>query len=132
MNHNADDIPRSENDRRVATYHSFGQSNLDDEREGRYAAAGTRPAVTGSSPIAYPQQPSTSPWHSEPIGTEPPLGYDINAQDAVGEPFEVAASSADAGPTPPSVISRQDGGEVDDRAITSGSPVIRSKFVRRI
>jgi len=73
MNHNADDIPRSENDRRVATYHSFGQSNLDDEREGRYAAAGTRPAVTGSSPIAYPQQPSTSPWHSEPIGTEPPL-----------------------------------------------------------
>jgi hypothetical protein len=35
-----------------------------------------------ASPVpAYPKQPDDSPWSSDPCGTEPPLGYDINKVD---------------------------------------------------
>jgi len=99
------DIPRSErrrimaNDRKVmATYHSVAASTVDDERGGRYATEGSKQTVIGSSPIAYPQQPSTSPWHSDPCPPEPPLGFDVNAIDPIGEPHEIKASEG----SPPS------------------------------
>jgi len=92
---NADDIPQRErrkvmeNDRKVmATYHSHAQSSIDDERGGRYATEGSKQTVIGSSPIAYPQQPSTSPWHSDPCPPEPPLGYSVEEMEPTGEMFE--------------------------------------------
>jgi hypothetical protein len=97
-----DDIPQSErrqvmaNDRKVreaATYHSVAQSAVDDERGGRYATEGSKQTVIGSSPIAYPQQPCTSPWHSDPCGTEPPLGYSVEEMEPTGEVFEREAMS---------------------------------------
>src|SRR5262249_39812388 len=102
------------NDRKVmATYHSVAQSALDDERGGRYSGAGSKQTVVGTSPIAYPQQPATSPWYHDACPPEPPLGIDINAQEPVGEVFERQGS-------PPS--SSPDGG---------GKPVTRSSFKRR-
>ena len=125
---NADDIPQSErrrvmaNDRKVretATYHSVAQSVVDDERGGRYATEGGKQTVIGSSPIAYPQQPSTSPWHSDPIGTEPPLGYSVEEMEPVGEPHERTASA-----TSSSVTTRaQAGGDVRH---------VRRRGIRRI
>ena len=99
---NADDIPQSErrrvmaNDRKVreaATYHSVAQSVVYEERGGRYATESGKQTVIGSAPIAYPQQPSTSPWHSDSIGTEPPLRYSVEEMEPVGEPHERTASA---------------------------------------
>ena len=88
-----------ENDRK-ATYHSIAQSAVDDDRGGRFAFSDSKATVTGSSPIAYPQQPPTSPWHSDPCPPEPPLGYSIEDQEPVGEVFEQqAAAEASAKPT---------------------------------
>ena len=117
------------NDRKVreaATYHSVAMAGIDDERGGRYATEGSKQTVIGSSPIAYPQQPSTSPWHRDPVPDEPPLGYDINAQGPVGEPHEVRASEG----SPPSTGQDGDvGGGPGDG--TSPEPVTRSSFKRR-
>ena len=98
MTNPADNVPQSERRRvmandRMATYHSVAQSAVDDERGGRYATEGSKQTVIGGSPIAYPQQPSTSPWHSDPCPPEPPLGFDVNAIDPVGEPHEIKASA---------------------------------------
>jgi len=88
------------NDRKViATYHSVAQSTVDDERGGRYATGGSKQTVIGSLSIAYPQQPSTSPWHSDPCPPEPPLGFNVNAIDPVGEPHEIKASATPSSPT---------------------------------
>jgi len=82
-----------ENDCKVATYHSVAMAGLADERGGRYATEDTKQTVIGSSPISYPKMPEGNPWANEPIGTEPQLGFDINAQDPVGEPHEIRAST---------------------------------------
>jgi hypothetical protein len=122
---NADDIPQSERrrimveERRGKTY--MGHA-LDAELEmgGRFARVNTT-TVVGSAPIQYPAQPATSPWHSEPIGPEPPLGYSVDDQEPVGEMFERA----------PSVISRQDGGVGDGSNSDATSEVRAVMFKRR-
>jgi len=88
-------------ERRLKTYHGHAQSSVDDERGGRFAFSGSSATVTGASPIAYPAQPAGSPWASDPIGSEPPLGYSVETQETVGEPHEVRALSS----------VRQDGGD---------------------
>ena len=98
MTNPADDVPQSERRRvmandRMATYHSVAQSAVDDERGGRYATEGSKQTVIGSSPIPYPKQPSTSPWHSDPCPPEPPLGFSVYAMEPVGEPHERTASA---------------------------------------
>jgi len=102
MNNPADDIPQSvrrrvmANDHKVmATYHSVAQSTVDDERGGRYAVEGKQ-TVMGSSPIAYPQQPSTSPWHHDACPPEPPLGFSVDEMEPVGEPAFATSSSVKA------------------------------------
>ena len=94
-----DEISQSERRRILAegrraksTYHSVAASSADDERGGRYAAASSKPTVTGSSPIAYPQQPTGSPWASDPLPNEPPLGYSVEEMEPIGEPHELEAS----------------------------------------
>ena len=60
------------NDRKVgSTYHSVAQASIDDKRGGRYAISDSKQTVIGSSPIAYPQQPKTSPWACDPVPPEP-------------------------------------------------------------
>lgn len=72
------------------TYHSRAITGLDLERSGRHAQHAT---VTGTKPaVAYPRMPEGSPWHSDQVPPEPPLGYAIDAQECVGEQFEIAAS----------------------------------------
>ena len=106
------------NDKPKSTFHSIALAGIDDERGGRYAAEGSKRTVIGSSPVAYPAQPATSPWHHDPCSPEPPLGYSVDEQDPVGEKFEQAASSAQGADTPPST------------EITGGG-VGRAKFKRR-
>src|SRR5262245_57466887 len=78
------------NDRKVreaATYHSVAQAALDDERGGRYSGQG-KPTITGSSQIHYPRQPAGSPWARDECPPEPPLGFSVEDQEAVGEQHE--------------------------------------------
>jgi hypothetical protein len=58
---------------------------------GRWAME-SKTKVVGSSPIAYPRQPETSPWGSDLVGPEPSLGYSIEEHPAVGEPHEIEKS----------------------------------------
>src|SRR5262245_8777504 len=107
-------------ERRLRTYHGHAQAAVDDERQGRFATL-DKATVTGqgAGPI-YPQMPDGNPWATEPIGTEPPLGIDINAQDAVGEIFEQAASDTSALESRPSMST-----------VADNADVIARKFPRR-
>jgi hypothetical protein len=69
-------------ERRMRTYHGHV---LDGELDlgGRFAKVHTT-TVVGTSPVSYPQQPSGSPWGSDPVSPEMPLGIDINAQEPTG------------------------------------------------
>src|SRR6516164_2632457 len=85
----ADEISQAErrrimaDDRRAKTY--FGQAqHADDDLGGRYAKVHST-TVVGSSPVSYPAQPPTSPWHHDPVPPEMPLGYSVDAIEPVGE-----------------------------------------------
>lgn len=78
-------------DDRPATYHAHAQATADDERGGRFSGV-TTTTIVGAGPMTVPKQPSESPWHCDPAGTEPPLGYDINTQEPVGELHEREAA----------------------------------------
>jgi len=102
MNGGADEISQAErrrimaDDRRARTY--FGQAqHADDDLGGRYAKVHST-TVVGSSPVSYPAQPSTSPWHHDPVPDEPPLGYSVDAVEPVGEIFERGPPSTLAAP----------------------------------
>jgi hypothetical protein len=78
---------------RMASYLDHARASADDDRGGRFAAASPNRTVIGTAPIAYPQQPSTSPSNQMAMmPDEPPLGYSVNDQEPTGEAFEVAAS----------------------------------------
>jgi hypothetical protein len=76
--------------------HERGVSLIDYARlqspkpQGRWAAAAIEKAEKAAEQgPSYPQQPPNSPWHHDPVPTEPPLGINVNAVD-IGEP--IAAS----------------------------------------
>jgi len=86
------------NDRRVAsTYLDHTHS----EEGGRFAKPTN---VIGATPT--PQYPAGPNWSADPTGVEPPLGFDVNAVEPVGEQFEIerhltgaTASASDAYPS---------------------------------
>ena len=81
-------------DRRMNTYLAHAEANALDDAQGRFAAPERRPTIVGAkAEISYPAQPEGSPWANEPSGTEPPLGYEVDAMEAVGEPQEQARSA---------------------------------------
>lgn len=70
----------------------FQQSQVAEELEGtgRFTA---KPSTVGSEPaVRYPRLPSSSPWHSDPVPPEEPLGFDISAQEPVGTLAEIERS----------------------------------------
>jgi hypothetical protein len=113
------------NDQRVrerSTYHSVAQASIDDDRGGRFALGDSKQTVIGSSPISYPQQPSTSFWNSDPVPPEPPLGYSVEAQEPVGEVFERGSTPATA-----ASVSRSEGDRLNPQSVTQSN-----RFKRRI
>jgi hypothetical protein len=99
----ADEISQSEKRRILAedrkarsTYFQHAQSVIDEDRGGRFSAAGSSPKVVGASSISYPAQPEGSPWRSDPVPAEMPLGYSVDEQEPVGELHERTASTTAA------------------------------------
>jgi hypothetical protein len=93
MNNPADQISQAERrkllaeDRqRLNTYRAHAEADADLELGGRFAEVTT--TVIGAGPISYPRQPEGSPWACDPCPTEPPLKYDINEMEPVGEVHE--------------------------------------------
>jgi hypothetical protein len=102
----ADEISQREKRRILAedrqvrtTYLHHAESSIDDDRGGRFAAIEKSATVVGASPISYPQQPSNSPWSTDPIGLEPPLGFSVEDHDPVGELHEREVSAVPVEPT---------------------------------
>jgi hypothetical protein len=93
-----------DNDRKVAsTMFEHAVASADDDRGGRFAGV-NKTVVVGSSPVAYPPLPSSSPWSGaqpEP-GPEPPLGYSIDQMypdpdpSALRDPAEATGGPATA------------------------------------
>jgi hypothetical protein len=74
-------------DQRVRSGSTFLDHTHDDEG-GRFAKSRT---VIGSEATA--QYPMVGPnWANDPTGVEPPLGFDVNAIEPVGEYGEIQAS----------------------------------------
>jgi hypothetical protein len=103
-------------DRRSSTYFAQAQASLEDTSGGRYGAV-TKNKVTGTDPtIVYPRLPADAPANQMAMSPpEPSLGYSVDAQDAVGEAWEVqksiddlrapsAAASVDEEAPPPSAF----------------------------
>jgi len=88
-----DDISQAERtrvlreDRLATTYHAASRAFVDEDRGGRFAVL-EKATVTGAGPVRYPKLAS-GPWSEGPGGgPEPPLGFDVNAVEAVGEVHE--------------------------------------------
>jgi len=75
------------NDQRATTFHAL--ANLDTSLSGGFAAGGY---VSGSEPsVNYPA--SSGPWSGPQVPPEPPLGFNVNAMEPVGEAHEIAAAA---------------------------------------
>jgi hypothetical protein len=61
--------------REGTTFHQHAQAFADELSQGRFAATGV-PTVTGATPI--PKYPAAGAHQSDPVGTEPPLGFSVN------------------------------------------------------
>jgi hypothetical protein len=84
------DVLQNDRQQQGGTFHSLAQADLALERVGRHAVPSA--VVVGStSPSNYPKGPD---WTVDPVGTEPNLGFDVNAMPPCGEPGEIAASIA--------------------------------------
>jgi len=114
------DTPQSErravlrNERAGTTYHEFAAGEADVPR-GRFTAH-ERSVVTGSTPVPqYPALPASSPWASDPVPAEEPLGIDINAVEPVGTHTEVEQSlrgvHGDAGRLLPDAVEQASPGD---------------------
>jgi hypothetical protein len=63
-----------------------------EEAGGRFAVERPKPQIVGAGPVSYPAQPASSPWASDPVPNEEPLGFDVNAIEPVGTGPEIEAS----------------------------------------
>jgi hypothetical protein len=85
-----DDVSQAEKRRIIreqATMHGHAVAEAAMMETGRFAAVNAT-IVTGATPI--PKYPAASPHQADPVGLEPPLGYDINEMPA----FESSAVSS--------------------------------------
>jgi len=114
------------------------QQNTVDDVGGRFAKL-TPATVTGSAPSPqYPQLPEGSPWAKGfDQNVEPPIGFDVNAQEAVGttkeqEQSSLALSPATAVASPAEVEDRVKGpvAEVASFPASSaaGSPSMKRRW----
>jgi hypothetical protein len=76
------------------SYHqrALAELQLEQGQSGRFVDKAS--VVGAEASVRYPRLPADNPFSSDISGVEPPLGYAIDAQDAVGEVFEIEASLA--------------------------------------
>jgi hypothetical protein len=112
-----------EEDRKASTYFAHAQADADLQLGGRFKAVHTT-TFTGADPaVAVPRQPGTSPSNQFALmPEEPPLGFSVEAQDPVGEKFEVEALIAATPPSPSAELTAQ----------AQGGDVRRTGFRRRV
>jgi hypothetical protein len=75
-----------------STYATFAEAFADEDRGGRFKAVNKTIVVGTDATPKYPEQPPNSPFHRDPVGREPPLGYAIDEHPPVGTAKEVQAS----------------------------------------
>jgi hypothetical protein len=80
--------------REGTTYHKLAQA--EQEIGGRFAVNRPKPQITGTSASQVPPQPDGSPWRTDPVPDEEPLGFSVEEMPVVGEPHESVASEAPA------------------------------------
>jgi hypothetical protein len=82
-----------QNDKAVQRANTFaGRAQAEaDEIQGRWAQEHKATVIGSDGAPTYPQLPASSPWHDVVEPVEPPLGFDVNAVEAVGEKFEIEA-----------------------------------------
>jgi hypothetical protein len=99
--------------REGTTFHQHAQAFADEVNQGRFAATGV-PRVVGSTPVPnYPQ--ASTPFQSDPVPPEPPLGFSIDqlepsALPCAEETCAPAGAAHAAGNLPPTSAQPDDAG----------------------
>ena len=90
-----------ENDRLVreqqrgSTFHQHAVSQAADLAGGRFGSLGA-PHVVGSQPT--PRSPAAAAHQADPVGPEPPTGYDVNAMPGFESSTDLSAVESSAAP----------------------------------
>jgi hypothetical protein len=82
-------ILKVEADRAINTLRAMS-SVLDPPAGGRFA----KPSPPVDPAKLYAPLPASSPWHSDPVPNEEPLGFSVEDMPVMGEPFEVERAAA--------------------------------------
>jgi hypothetical protein len=117
VNNPADEIPQSEKRRVMENDRAHAEASADDERGGRFASVNKASVSRLEAATLYPRRPASQWGGVDPIPDEPPLGYEIDQQEATGEIFEQEQSMRNA-----SSPAASDG---DAAPSSSGSPTVR-------
>jgi hypothetical protein len=90
-----------EADRAINTRVAYGEV-IDPQPSGRWK----KPSPPLDPATLYPRLPPNSPWHSDPVPDEEPLGFSVEEMPVMGEPWEAERCAAilevAAGPPPDS------------------------------
>jgi hypothetical protein len=97
------------------------------EMGGRFSSEGAA-TVVGTTPNPCPPLPENSPWRSDPVPDEPPLGYRIDAMPEPESPTGVSPVSPPVvtddpanAPSGGSLVQQPYGGPMSERAGSSPS-----------
>jgi hypothetical protein len=90
-------------ERSASTYHQFATSEADPVHDRFEEISGS--SVTGAT--RYLPQPETSPWASDSVGQEPPLGFPIDQMEPTGTHTEIEQSLREAS-SPPTKRNRRE------------------------
>jgi hypothetical protein len=89
--------------RQASTYHAFGMIDADEPR-GRFQNMSGTMTVIGATPVPqYPRLPESSPWHSDPVPNEEPLGFRVDEMPLLEDPMAELAAVGTGGAGAPSM-----------------------------
>lgn len=99
FNNNSDQAERKQVIKDCYQTRAQAQADADMAAGGRFKKQ-TETLITGVGVPQYPRQPSNSPWHSDPVPPEEPLGYSIDALPELGGASPASLPCAGMSATP--------------------------------
>jgi hypothetical protein len=75
-----------------------------DDAGGRFGVVNEATIIGRDGPLAYPQLPESSPWHSDMVPPEPSLGFRVDAMPKLESPAAEHGVSPAVGPDGPTSV----------------------------
>jgi hypothetical protein len=113
------DLRRRQQQAQGGTFFAHGVAQANELSGGRFGATGV-PTVTGATPV--PNYPTAGAHQSDPVGTEPPLGFSVDQVEPIESSAVSLLSAEDTGAPAGAISSSENLPLVQDESSDAGAP----------